>query len=462
MSQFFYDKQIRRFLEQFVRYFSYFEVEYGQDRQGNKVLYRVPCRYADTNRNVSSILKQNSDNAMNNVPMIVVYLDNIRYDRDRVQDPRFIDKKSFRTSIPNQGSGTGAQQGQAFTLERLMPVPYRLTVKIELWTSNFDQKLQLFEQILPQFNPDMEIQNTDNYLDWTSLSYILLTDVAWTTRNIPVGTDDPIDVGAMTFEVPIWLSLPSKLKKLGVVLQVITTIYDAMGNPSQALVDQSDQLGNRQYFTPMGYQLVLLDGVVTLAARYGPVANAAGLDPTSSLAGKIDWHVVISLFGEIVDGVSMLYLTDLQTENLIVGTVAYDPVDRSRLYFNIDPDTIPQDSLQPVLSIVDPTSMAPGNGLIGAAEGQRYLLVKGIGNTDNDPADQSSKWSGGNVNLVANANDILEYRNSTWQIVFDSTAINTVQYVSNLTTNIQYKWTGTQWVKSYDGLYTEGAWSIVI
>jgi hypothetical protein len=212
----------------------------------------------------------------------------------------------------------------------------------------------------------------------------------------------------------------------------------------------------------MGYQLVLLDGVVTLAARYGPVANAAGLDPTSSLAGKIDWHVVISLFGEIVDGVSMLYLTDLQTENLIVGTVAYDPVDRSRLYFNIDPDTIPQDSLQPVLSIVDPTSMAPGNGLIGAAEGQRYLLVKGIGNTDNDPADQSIKWSGGNVNLVANANDILEYRNSTWQIVFDSTAINTVQYVSNLTTNIQYKWTGTQWVKSYDGLYTEGAWSIVI
>jgi hypothetical protein len=155
-------------------------------------------------------------------------------------------------------------------------------------------------------------------------------------------------------------------------------------------------------------------------------------------------------------------LTDAQSDNLIVGTIAYDPVDRTRLYFTIDTDTIPTDSLPAVDSIVDPIQTAPGYGLPTAQEGHRYLLVKGVGSVTNDPADQSQAWSGGAVNLVANANDIIEFRAGAWHVVFDSAAINTVQYVTNLTTSIQFKWNGTQWVKSYDGLYTEGLWSVVI
>lgn len=451
-------------MEQFVRYFSYFDVEYGtSDDTGNKVLYRVPCRYADTNRTVASILKQNSENSMNNVPMIVVYIDGMRYNRERVQEPKFVEQKHFRTSARDPYTGAGSSdQSTAFTLERLMPVPYIMTVKIEIWTSNFDQKLQLFEQILPQFNPDMEIQNTDNYLDWTSLSYILLTDVTWTTRNIPVGSDDPIDIGTMTFELPIWLSVPAKLKKLGVITQVVTNVYDANGNLSQALIDKTTLMGDRQYFTPMGYQLILLNGVATLAGKHGPVIDNTGFGTPQSPGTNVDWHTVVSLFGEIVNGASLLYLTDPLTDRLVVGYISYNPVDRTQLLVNIDPATLPSNTLNAVNAVIDPTKVGPGRGLPAAQVGQRYLILSNIGSVNNDLTTQSQAWAGTSHALVAHANDIIEYTTGGWVVSFDSLQIDTVQYFTNLTSNTQYKWTGNQWVKSYEGLYPEGYWSIII
>ena len=38
--------------------------------------------------------------------------------------------------------------GNAFTVERHMPVPYNLQYNVDIWTSNTEQKLQLLEQIL--------------------------------------------------------------------------------------------------------------------------------------------------------------------------------------------------------------------------------------------------------------------------------------------------------------------------
>jgi hypothetical protein len=47
-------------------------------------------------------------------------------------------------------------------------------------------------------------------------------------------------------------------------------------------------------------------------------------------------------------------------------------------------------------------------------------------------------------------------------VSFDSQASTSVQYVSNLNTGTQYKWTGDQWVKSWEGEYKNGAWTLVI
>jgi len=60
--------------------------------------------------------------------------------------------------------------------------------------------------------------------------------------------------------------------------------------------------------------------------------------------------------------------------------------------------------------------------------------------------------------LVIKANTIIEWTGSTWQKVFDPETAAPNQYVSNLTTGIQYKWDGTQWLRSFEGEYSEGYW----
>jgi hypothetical protein len=78
--------------------------------------------------------------------------------------------------------------------------------------------------------------------------------------------------------------------------------------------------------------------------------------------------------------------------------------------------------------------------------------------------------------VEAKANDIIQFNADimTWFVAFDS-VINQdeLEYVTNLTTEIQYRWASTppdsvqpglpaQWMKSYEGYYNEGDYSIVI
>ena len=164
---FFYDQQIRRFLLQFIRAFSNFQVEYGKDREGSITLQTVPVKYGDSTRMVSSIIRENSENKIIPTPMISCYITALEHNLDRMQEPTFVDKKHIRMRKYDKNTGEyTTQQGNAFTVERIMPAPYTLTMNTDIWTSNTTQKLQLLEQILVLFNPALEIQSTENYLDW--------------------------------------------------------------------------------------------------------------------------------------------------------------------------------------------------------------------------------------------------------------------------------------------------------
>ena len=123
--------------------------------------------------------------------------------------------------------------------------------------------MQLLEQILTLFNPSLEIQSTDNYIDWTSLSVVELESVTWSSRSIPSGTDDQIDVCTLRFGLPIWISAPAKIKKLGVVERIIASIYDSQGDASNAIIESDLLLGTRIKVTPYNYQVLLLKRSVT-------------------------------------------------------------------------------------------------------------------------------------------------------------------------------------------------------
>jgi len=536
MQQFFYSGQIRRYLTQFIRILSNFQVEFGFDRNNSIALQRVPVIYGDSSRQGMAILKQNSENYLNSVPAMAVYINELKYDRERVQNPTYVGKLNLRERFFDPSTGDfSTTQGDLLTVERLMPVPYRLTLKVDIWTSNTEQKLQLIEQISTLFNPSMEIQSTDNYVDWTSITYITLTDTTWSSRTVPIGTENPIDIATLTFELPIFLSAPALVKKLGVVQKIIASIFDSDGNIDEAIYSDAN-LMSRQYITPLQYGVILIDNTVKLVQEHDPVIdptaqqvikqltssvrngttvvvdNTDGIEPgmivgtlavtddatpvatvsnnsvvvsidgttvttsnvvtgfdgdlitfnavTHKIGTNLPWRTVVNIYGNLVNGGSQIRFT-LPDRNEVIGTVAYNPVDDTVLMWTPDIDTIPANTLVPVNAIIDPQNSRPNKDLQDLADGTRYLLVNDYITTPG--AQPQYNWMGrDNTPLYAVANDIIQFNGQHWQVAFDSRATSAVNYVTNLTTSVQYKWDGAQWTKSYEGYYPAGQWQLII
>lgn len=471
-STFFYDEQIRRFLLQFTRVFSGFQVMYTNETDGVNAagLLRVPIRYGDASRNAQTIIQENSASSLPSTPLMTFFIASLDYDRPRIQEPYFVDKIQVRQRTYDSATETyETTQGNAFTIERLMPVPYKLTINLDIWTSNTNQKLQILEQILTLFNPSLEIQSTDNFIDWTSLSVMYLDSVRWSSRTIPVGSENPIDIATLVFSMPIWISSPAKVKKLGVIERIVAGIFDAQGDAADAILNNDLLLGTRQMFTPWNYKLVVINNRIQVLYEPTIVPNGSyeDLDPTAIVADSpLLWPAVIGAYGVLRPGISQIRLNRPpiaapDTAGSIIGTIVIDPNDDRLVIFDADPDTAPQNTLAPINAIIDPLISAPGDGLPAPVTGVRYLLTESTGDGSNlyNPA----AWSGTSGQpLVANANDIIEWNGVRWRVVFASQDETAEQYVTNITTGTQYEWTGSEWIKSYQGVYPPGAWQLVL
>ncbi|CAB4129486.1 Myoviridae tail sheath stabiliser [uncultured Caudovirales phage] len=446
---FFYSGQIRRYLLQFSRVMGNFQVEFNTN--GTSTLQQVPIKYGDSSRQASHIMRNASENTiMGVVPMMSYYISGLDYDRSRIQEPSFVSNISVRQREYNHTTKTyGAGEGDAFTVERLMPVPYKLTIKLDIWTSNLNQKLQLLEQIGVLFNPSLEIQNTDNFIDWTSLSVVELTGTTFTSRVIPVGTEDQIDISTMTFELPVWLSAPAKIKKLGIVEKLVNSIYNDKGDLDAALFNQDFLNGTRKTYVPMDFGVVLIDNQLQLIKQLG----SPGAIPYS-------WAELLKCYDPIVPGISQIQLANPATGVSAVGTITLNPTDASMLVFSIDIDSIPVNTLPPFNAIIDPLVSGPGVKLPAASEGVRYLLLSSIGNAKNSSGPNAWKSETG-ADLIASKYDIIEYRNKQWVVAFRS-SVEKAAHVTNLTTGVQYAWDGVEWRKSYMGEYGAGTWMLVI
>lgn len=458
MAQFFYDNQIRRFLLQFAKIFSNWSVTKGKDPNGNDIYVRVPIMYGDQSRQAATVIANNTASNLPSAPLITYWITGLEYDQRRMQEPTFIDKINVRQRAYNTETQTYEQtQGQAFTVERLMPVPYTLRIQVDFWTTNYNQKLQLIEQLGTLFNPSLEIQSTDNFVDWTSLTVVYQDGLTFSSRSIPQGTGNPIDVLTWKFYMPIWISTSTKLKKMGVINKIIASIYK--GSALQDIQDEDLLLGTRQKITPYGYKVLLIGNTLQLLpaneAFYPPNTDLDNPTPPNT---NLYWSSLLNVYGKVKPGISQIWLQNPYMEDDIVGTIVPDPVDDRLLIYNIDPDTLPQNTLDPVDAVINPQLSGPNAGLPGPVNGRRYLIVEDIGNAGSPTV----AWG----NLVAKANDIIQYNSSTgsWFVSFDASQSTTVEYVTNLTTNIQYRYVDQegQWMKSYEGWYDQGDYSIVI
>lgn len=494
--QHFYDAQIRRYILQFIRMMSNFSYVTGKNSKGVSETLQVPVKYGDMSKQVAQIIRKGSENTLIPAPQISCYITDMRYDRERMYNPYHIDKKHIRERAfdPVTEQYTG-EPGQAHTIERIMPTPFELSFRADIFSTNTDQKLQILEQILVLFNPALELQTTDNFLDWTSLSFVELTNINFSSRAIPAGIADDIDVATLDFRTPIFISPPAKLKKLGVIEKIIMSIYDEEAGTVDVDGILGESLISRQFVTPGQYALLVLGNRVTLLGQMG--SKTSHTDNRDNLVFKADtqygnktnWLALEALYSkEFRGGLSTIQLqqsaTTINGDDIIVevtGTIALDPQDEFTMLITIDEDTTPTNTINAVDAVINPTRFNP----TGAPAGTRYLLTEDIGDRLTETANKTTPWG----NLVAEANDIVEKVGSEWIVDFnanfdDSTQLGTglldsstfvdstrgmtggdssftkVQYVTNITTGIQYKWTGSVWVKSYEGFYEPGTWSI--
>ncbi len=512
---FFYDGQVRRYVTQFMRIFIGFKY-----KTGDGTLRHIPVTYGDLTRQVASIIMENSENKMLTVPKIACYISGLELDTSRLSDASFVSKlqireRAYSDFYPDDYEdvklrGTPVYdnyQGAGYTVERLMPTPFKLSMKAELWTSNTDQKLQILEQILMLFNPSLEIQTTDNYIDWTSLSVVDLKSVIFSSRTIPQGADSNIDICTMEFTIPIYITPPAKVKKMGVVRSVIMNVFTETGDiMSLEDIIYNQEGGDARIDTTPGQFGVLLlksnngeDLDYDLSAiSSGEVVTSLGLLPPVKQGERIDWDKILNIYGGYNPGISKIYFMQ-SNGNEIGGTFVINEIDPTYLLITLDVDAKPSNTIingparasnqrTTVDAIIDPYKYNPKrpNGEMTdqpVIAGTRFLMLDDINNSENvgqtygeTPYNQAydgpDGWKDSNSNdPVIKANSIIEWSGTAWVTVWDpdenlledaSTAGGDFipTYFQNLRTGIQYKWDGSQWLKSFEGEYAAGYWRL--
>jgi hypothetical protein len=440
-----YDGQVKRYLQQLIRIFSHFQVA---ENTSNGVNYNtVPCRYADQSRMVAQILRNNSENALSSAPFIACSIQSLQVARDRIHEPNFVSTSQVAEREFNTNTGQyESTQGNLYTVQRYMPVPYNLTLQVDIWTTNTDTKLQIMEQILILFNPNIQLQSNDNPLDWSNVFEVELTDVAWSSRSVPQGVDESIDVATLSFAVPIWISPPAKVKKQAIIQQIITDVHET---------NSIDDLGFDSDLADFFKQVPDTAEIVTTPGDYKLQIDGASAVLLDSAYNGVVWADLIEMQGQLSATSKLkLNITNDSDNDLdaVIGSVSVNTLDSTKLVFNLDPETLPANTLSNVNKILDPRTTYPGDGTLDAAVlGQRYLISEDL---------DKEAWP--NWNIDAKSNDIIEYDGTKWTIAFDASEIDTVHYITNTYTTKQYKWYNNSWVSSHEGVYNTGFWRLLL
>lgn len=446
-----YDAQIRRIMMQVTRIFSNIQYSTGPQRDGQPVLRKIPCRYASTNRQVAHILRGNSENTMLSVPMITTWLRDVKHGRNRVQEPFHVDKLQVWERTFDQETGEyGDEVGGEYTIERVMAVPYDLTVAVDIWTSNEEQKNQINEQLMVLFNPSLQLQFSENVFDWTALTEMSQENLTWTSRSVPVGAQDEIDITSWEFSIPAWIAPPSILQRQKIIHTIVTNIVEGdtfeqkYGGEGYHIVwDEFDLMG-RVLTTPGNHPIKIEGNHLYLLAP----------DQTEVTEDIFSWEHLFDQYGAYRDGISMIVVNptgDFENrEHDIKGTVEFTD-EPNKLLWNINPMTLPSNTLNNIKAIIDPHKSWPGNNLSVPKPGDRYLLAGDIG--------ESVAWG----QLNAKANDIIEYDGTRWNRVFAAESeTDKVHYLTNDYTGKQLMWDKEAWGYTLSGIYSRGFWRILL
>ena len=214
--------------------------------------------------------------------------------------------------------------------------------------------------------------------------------------------------------------------------------------------------------TPGDYDLLVLNNVARLIRTNGQGDGIDVANPSNTSA----WTRLLDVYpGKFRAGLSQLRFTQ-PAGNDVIAYISLDPSDEFAMRLNIDPDTVPGNTViagrGTVDAVINPETFNP----TGIVSGTRYLILEDINITSlfSDPSFSGPvAWKNADLSdFQAHANDIIEWDGSDWSIVFDSTAVTEVTYITNSYTGTQYKWNEGSWSKSYEGIYEARLWRLIL
>lgn len=451
-----------------MRIFSDIKIRNGPDENGMYSIQRVPILYGDPSNMAAQILKGQSENTLMPSPMMSAYIDSIKTAPERRQDTQFVMPATAMEREFNQTTGTyGPGPGVRYQVEKYMPVPYDLYLKLDIWTTNTESKLQLLEQIWMIFNPSLKLQQNSNILDWTAVFEVWLEDVTWTNRTVPQGGDNIKDVASMRFKIPIWINPPAKVTRSTLIAEIVTNVYN-VGD-----IDAVEANIAKGYYDPFGCFSDIPVQIVTTVGNYEVSVEKAedGIHDEVTLLHQygnenptLNWENLFKKYGKIQPNITHLRLKlseDLDVTNTdIIGTIEQDPTRPNVLIFSPDIDTLPANTLPPITAIIDPMHTFPNNGLPAPVAGQRYLLTSDVSIGEEPAIPPGVALSSWGSEFVAYPNDIIQYNGNFWEVIFDSINATGKNYVINNSNKAQYLFEGNGWTYSYYGKYCPGYWRI--
>jgi hypothetical protein len=444
---YYYDQQLRRIIIQMIRVFSGFRYITGNNADGSQTFSTVPVVWGDGDRQAQHMLTDNSENVTLSVPRIAVSITGMK--------PAALTRGGWRGNInelqvaeraynpSNQTYGTGV--GNLYEVDRAAPNPIDIQFKIAIWTSNTEQKFQLFEQIYLLFNPDIILQPVSSPLDWTAIQTVTLDDISWEDNGANTGTDDTNDVMSFTCTAQSYISPPSRVKRLKVIQTIIQNIGDALADCDNEATWE-DGSASQIVVTPGNFCVQVSDNSrLTLLG-----ANQQTVDQNGN---PYSWQHLLDDYGQInvnSSTISLRWVSDVGDDSLdIVGYITLDPTLDNVLDYVIQSATLPLSTQIPVLGVINPHTEVPGNGLPAANKGQRYILNTAIGGP-------TVAWG----NLTANPNDIVQYDGANWNVVLDASTDTTLEFVQDTSTNQLLKLVNHAWTDAINGIYGPGYFRI--
>lgn len=235
-SPFFYDEQIKKYILQFMAVFSNLKVEFAKRDDRDEVLVPVYLTYGAKDRIVASIIGDNVQNKPLRLPALAANLANIDLALDRMKGQGV--NRRFNT-LPRGG----LLPDDIKTIDQRMPIPYNMLMDLSVYTSNLDEHFQILEQILVMFNPQIDIQRSEDEFDWGRIVSVELVAIN-NELNYPSGADRRIIQSTMQFQIKMHLTVPTKIREDFIkTIRLRVGLVEDIVNGSQDMLQQLDENG---------------------------------------------------------------------------------------------------------------------------------------------------------------------------------------------------------------------------